>query len=141
MLPAAIAAGTLVGAGGEDVADNRRAAAAACLDQRGPIGDGRVDVVHHDGSGCGERFIDQLELAALSIASVPHLVLADVDVGCGESRSMEARLAGARQPDEDHELRHEGLGVLGTIASVHGRKELSAPPELPGNLAPPPGKP
>src|SRR5262249_42000997 len=117
----AIATGALAGARGKDVADGGSAPSPARLDQRGAVRDGRVDVVHDDGLADCARFVDGGELALLRIAPVTHQVLADVSMRAGEPGAVEARLPGAREADQDHQLwRHRVVPLARAVGECRG---------------------
>ena len=65
------------------------------------IGHTRIRVVNDHRMASGERLGDQLLLAALRLAVVPHDVLADKVVRAGKALAIERRLAGTGQADQD----------------------------------------
>lgn len=65
------------------------------------IGHPRIRVVDDHRVAGGERLGDQLLLAALRLAVVPHDVLADKVVRAGKALAIERRLARSGQADQD----------------------------------------
>lgn len=88
----------------EEVACNVCAEASRDRDERRAIGHPGIRVVDDNGASGGEGLRDQLLLPPLRLPVVPHGVLADKIVGRGKTFTVESRLAGRGQPDQDYAL-------------------------------------
>ena len=88
----------------EVIACNVCAEASGYRNNRRAIGRPGIRVVDNNGASGSKRRLDQLLLPAPGLTVVPHGILADEIVRRGKAFTVESRLAGRGQPDQDYAI-------------------------------------